>query len=119
MSIPTQLDLYIFSLILHCMKNSLFPNIFEPIFQTFQKIPFRHRYLLPGNIKLLFILSVVVSHLTTSMYMLSVLLHDFIIIIMAGMAVFLRGWLPHRGKAQMACNYCFPTRTMFYINSEF
>ena len=35
-----------------------------------------------------------------------------IIIIMAGMAVFLRGWLPHRGKAQMACNY-FPTRTMF------
>ena len=36
-----------------------------------------------------------------------------IIIIMAGMAVFLRGWLPHRGKAQMACNYCFPTRTMF------
>ena len=27
-----------------------------------------------------------------------------IIIIMAGMAVFLRGWLPHRGKAQMACN---------------
>ena len=26
---------------------------------------------------------------------------------------FLRGWLPHRGKAQMACNYCFPTRTMF------
>ena len=27
---------------------------------------------------------------------------------MAGMAVFLRGWLPHRGKAQMACNYCFP-----------
>ena len=35
------------------------------------------------------------------------------IIIMAGMAVFLRSWLPHRGKAQMACNYCFPTRTMF------
>ena len=34
-----------------------------------------------------------------------------IIIIMARMAVFLRGWLPHRGKAQMACNYCFPTRT--------
>ena len=34
-------------------------------------------------------------------------------IIMAGMAVVLRGWLPHRGKAQMACNYCFPTRTMF------
>ena len=32
---------------------------------------------------------------------------------------FLRGWLPHRGKAQMACNYCFPTRTMFSINSEF
>ena len=23
------------------------------------------------------------------------------------------GWLPHRGKAQMACNYCFPTRKMF------
>ena len=23
---------------------------------------------------------------------------------------FLRGWLPHRGNAQMACNYCFPTR---------
>ena len=42
-----------------------------------------------------------------------------IIIIMAGMAVFLRGWPPHRGKAQMACNYCFPTRTMFKINSEF
>ena len=36
-----------------------------------------------------------------------------IIIIMAGTAVFSRGWLPHRGKAQMACNYCFPTRTMF------
>ena len=46
------------------------------------------------------------------------LFHSFctfivIIIIMAGMAVFLRGWLPHRGKVQMACNYCFPTRTMF------
>ena len=27
--------------------------------------------------------------------------------------------LPHRGKAQMACNYCFPTRKMFLINSEF
>ena len=26
---------------------------------------------------------------------------------------FLHGWLPHRGKAQMACNYCFPMRTMF------
>ena len=26
---------------------------------------------------------------------------------------FYRGWLPHRGKAQMACNYRFPTRTMF------
>ena len=36
-----------------------------------------------------------------------------IIIIMAGMAVVLRGWLPHRGEAQMAYNYCFPTRTMF------
>ena len=36
------------------------------------------------------------------------------------MAVFyVAGWLPHRGKAQMACNYCFPTRTMFSINSEF
>ena len=23
---------------------------------------------------------------------------------MAGMAVVLRGWLPHRGKVQMACN---------------
>ena len=23
------------------------------------------------------------------------------------------GWLPDRGKALMACNYCFPTRTMF------
>ena len=35
---------------------------------------------------------------------------------------FLRGWLPPTssgGKAQMACNYCFPTRTMFEINSEF
>ena len=32
------------------------------------------------------------------------------ITIMAGMAgFFLRGWLPHRGKAQMACNYCFHT----------
>ena len=36
-----------------------------------------------------------------------------IVIIMAGMAVVLRGWLPHRGEAQMAYNYCFPTRTMF------
>ena len=35
------------------------------------------------------------------------------VIIMAGMAVVLRGWLPHRGEAQMAYNYCFPTRTMF------
>ena len=35
-----------------------------------------------------------------------------IIIIMAGMAVVLSGWLPHR-EAQMAYNYCFPTRTMF------
>ena len=26
---------------------------------------------------------------------------------------FLRGWLPHRGKAQMSYDYCFPTRTMF------
>ena len=26
----------------------------------------------------------------------------YIIIIMAGMAVVLRGWLPHRGEAQMA-----------------
>ena len=43
----------------------------------------------------------------------SYLNNNNIIIIMAGMAVFLRGWLPHRGKAQMACNYCFPTRTMF------
>ena len=42
-----------------------------------------------------------------------------IIIIMAGMAVVLRGWLPHRGEAQMAYNFCFPTRTMFSINSEF
>ena len=42
-----------------------------------------------------------------------------IIIIMAGMAVVWRGWLPHRGEAQMAYNYCFPTRTMFQINSEF
>ena len=29
---------------------------------------------------------------------------------MAGMAVVLRGWLPHRGEAQMAYNYCFPTK---------
>ena len=36
-----------------------------------------------------------------------------IVIIMAGLAVVLRGWLPHRGEAQMAYNYCFPTRTMF------
>ena len=36
------------------------------------------------------------------------------IIIMAGQnGSFLRGWLPPRGKAHMACNYCFPTRTMF------
>ena len=35
------------------------------------------------------------------------------VIIMAGMAVVLRGRLPHRGEAQMAYNYCFPTRTMF------
>ena len=41
------------------------------------------------------------------------------VIIMAGMTVFLRGWLPHRGEAQMACNYCFPTRTIFWINSAF
>ena len=27
--------------------------------------------------------------------------------------IFLRGWLPHRGKAQMACNYCFLAWTMF------
>ena len=26
---------------------------------------------------------------------------------------FLHGWLPHGGKEQMACKYCFPTRTMF------
>ena len=32
---------------------------------------------------------------------------------------FKRGWLPHRGKAQMACKCRFPTRTMFSINSEF
>ena len=43
----------------------------------------------------------------------NVVLLVIIIIIMAGMAVVLRGWLPHRGKAQMASNYCFPTRTMF------
>ena len=42
-----------------------------------------------------------------------------IIIIIAEMAGFSRGWLPHRGKAQMACNYCFPTGTIFQINSEF
>ena len=35
-----------------------------------------------------------------------------IIIIMAGMVVFLRGWLPHRGKAQLDSNYCFPMSTM-------
>ena len=32
---------------------------------------------------------------------------------------FERGWLPRRGKAQMACNYCFPAGTIFQINSEF
>ena len=32
---------------------------------------------------------------------------------------FERVWLPHRGTAQMACNYCFPTGTIFQINSEF
>ena len=37
---------------------------------------------------------------------------------MDGMAV-LRGWLPHRGNAQMACNYCFPTMTMFYVQNKF
>ena len=31
-----------------------------------------------------------------------------IIIIMAGMAVVLRGWLPHRGEAQMAYNTASP-----------
>ena len=36
-----------------------------------------------------------------------------IIIIMSGMAVVYRGWLPHRGEAQMAYSYRFPTRTMF------
>ena len=34
-------------------------------------------------------------------------------------AVFNVARLPHRGKAQMACNYCFPTGTIFQINSEF
>ena len=27
---------------------------------------------------------------------------------------FLRGWLPHIGKAQMACNYCFPKNSSYY-----
>ena len=34
-------------------------------------------------------------------------------IIMAGITVFERGWLPHGGEAQMAYNYRFPTRTTF------
>ena len=46
-------------------------------------------------------------------YVSSLIIIIIILIIMAGMAVYLRGWLPHRGKAQIACNYCFPTRTMF------
>ena len=36
-----------------------------------------------------------------------------LVIIMAGMAVILRGWLPHRGEAQMGYTYRFTTRTMF------
>ena len=41
-----------------------------------------------------------------------------IIIIIAEMAVFkVAGYL--RGKVQMACDYCFHTRTTFQINSEF
>ena len=43
-----------------------------------------------------------------------------IITIIAEMTVFnVAGWLPRRGKAQVACNYCFPTRTIFQINLEF
>ena len=34
------------------------------------------------------------------------------------MAVFIMA-VPPRGKSQMACNYRFPTRTTFQINSEF
>ena len=49
----------------------------------------------------------------TTQHVILQIFHYGNIIIMAGMAVFLRGWLPHRGKAQMACDYCFPTRTMF------
>ena len=32
---------------------------------------------------------------------------------------FLRGWLPHRGKAQIACNYCFPTleKQLFHLDN--
>ena len=33
-----------------------------------------------------------------------VIINILIIILMSGMAVFLSGWRPHRGKAQMACN---------------
>ena len=41
------------------------------------------------------------------------------IIIIAENGSFYHGWLPRRGKAQMACNYCFPTGTIFQIDSEF
>ena len=43
----------------------------------------------------------------------SIIIIIIIIILLSGMEVFLSGWLPHRGKAQMACKYCFPTRKMF------
>ena len=39
-----------------------------------------------------------------------------IIILLAGMTVVSCGWLHHRGKAQMACNYSFPTRTLHVLN---
>ena len=37
---------------------------------------------------------------------------------MAGMAVFLRGWLHHRGKAQMVCNDHRDIRTRVLTNQR-
>ena len=42
-----------------------------------------------------------------------------IIIIMAGMAVVLRGWLPHRGEAQMAYNWPIPRHVCYSLDSIF
>ena len=40
-----------------------------------------------------------------------------LVLILAGMAVVLPGWLPHRREAHMEYNYRFPTRTMFSVIS--